>query len=94
MKAVIDAYGGRLAIRVRDLPYCQLRGYERFVEGDPGTLAHHRLMTHVGRVHLAQYVADQRVRKPVCLECPHAVFCGGFYDPASAPDPSWIGVRS
>jgi hypothetical protein len=28
----------------------------------------------------------------VCLSCPHAVYCGGFYDVARAPDPDWIGA--
>jgi MoaA/NifB/PqqE/SkfB family radical SAM enzyme len=90
MRSVIDAYGDRLAIRVRDLPFCQLRGYEHLVDGDPGMLAHHRMVTHGERVHLAQYLADQRVRRPVCLECAHAVYCGGFFDTQGAPDPAWM----
>jgi MoaA/NifB/PqqE/SkfB family radical SAM enzyme len=94
VQRVIDGYGDRLAIEVRDLPYCQLPGYERFVEGDPGMLSHRRFTTNTDRVHLAQYVADQRVREPVCLSCPHAVFCGGFYDTSGAPDPAWIAGRS
>ena len=39
---------------------------------------------------LARYVADQRVRTPVCLGCPHAAFCGGFLDAKDAPEPSWV----
>jgi MoaA/NifB/PqqE/SkfB family radical SAM enzyme len=90
MRRVIDAYAEQLTIRVRDLPYCYMRGYERWVDGDPGMLAHHRIVTHGERVHLAQYVADQRVRRPVCLECAHAVYCGGFFDTHGAPDPAWM----
>jgi MoaA/NifB/PqqE/SkfB family radical SAM enzyme len=90
MRRVIDAYRKRLSIEVRDLPYCHLPGYEQFVEGDPGMLAHHRFTTNADRIHLAQYVADQRVRKPVCLSCPHAVFCGGFYDTDGPPEPAWV----
>ena len=89
LRRVIDAYRDRIAIEVRDLPYCFLPGYERFVAGDPALLAHHGMATNVDRVNLAQYVADQRVRLPVCLACPHAVFCGGFYDNAGSPEPPW-----
>ena len=29
-------------------------------------------------------------RKPVCEPCPHAVFCGGFYELDDVPEPPWL----
>ncbi len=41
-------------------------------------------------VNLAAYLAERRVRKPVCASCPHAVFCGGFYELDEVPEPPWL----
>jgi MoaA/NifB/PqqE/SkfB family radical SAM enzyme len=92
-RGVIDGFRNRLAIEIRDLPFCFLAGYESFVAGDRGLLPHGALRTNADVVHLAQYVADQRVRHPVCLSCPHAVFCGGFMDSSRAADPPWLVER-
>ncbi len=89
IRPVLDAFRDHLALEVHDLPYCFLPGHETFVVGDPHLLAHRRLHVNAERVHLAQYVADQRVRRLVCLSCPHAVYCGGFFESSGAPDPSW-----
>ena len=35
-------------------------------------------------------LAERRTRKPVCATCPHACFCGGFYELESAPEPPWL----
>jgi MoaA/NifB/PqqE/SkfB family radical SAM enzyme len=90
VRAVIDRFRDRLGIEVRDIPYCFLPGYDSFVAGDAGPLAHRALRTNAEVVHLAQYVAEQRVRRPVCLSCPHAVICGGFLDTSGASDPPWL----
>ena len=34
--------------------------------------------------------SERRVKKPVCETCPHAVFCSGFYELESAPEPPWL----
>ena len=41
-------------------------------------------------VNLADYLAERRVRKPVCDGCPHSCFCGGFYELDDVPEPPWI----
>jgi hypothetical protein len=41
-------------------------------------------------VNLAEYLAERRVRKPVCESCPHAAFCGGFYELDAVPEPPWL----
>jgi hypothetical protein len=30
------------------------------------------------------------VKKPVCAGCPHAIFCGGFYELDDVPEPTWL----
>jgi hypothetical protein len=41
-------------------------------------------------VNLAEYLAERRVRKPVCAGCTRAVFCGGFYELDKVPEPPWL----
>ena len=41
-------------------------------------------------VNLADYLAERRVKKPVCASCPQASFCGGFYELDDVPEPPWI----
>jgi hypothetical protein len=41
-------------------------------------------------VNLASYLAERRTKKPICEKCPHAVFCGGFYELDSVPEPPWL----
>jgi hypothetical protein len=41
-------------------------------------------------VNLGDYLAERRIRKPVCDPCPHRCFCGGFYDLDDAPEPPWL----
>ena len=33
---------------------------------------------------------ERRGKKPVCETCPHAVFCGGFYEMDDVPEPTWL----
>ena len=42
------------------------------------------------RVNLAEYLAERRTRRPVCETCPHACFCGGFYELERVPEPPWL----
>jgi MoaA/NifB/PqqE/SkfB family radical SAM enzyme len=94
-RAAIDGHTGALDVEVHNVPPCLLPGLERFVAPDPGRSGARRLVPDAGRVPLAAYVADQRVRRPVCASCPHSVACGGFLDAARAPDPPWTSpVRS
>jgi hypothetical protein len=92
-RAVLDRYRGRLGLSVRNVPPCLLPGYEALVAPDPVRAATVTLSPAEERISLPRYVADQRVRRPVCFSCPHAVGCAGFYDAAHAPDPAWLRPR-
>jgi hypothetical protein len=41
-------------------------------------------------VNLFDYLRERRVKKPVCEGCPHAIFCGGFYELENVPEPTWL----
>jgi MoaA/NifB/PqqE/SkfB family radical SAM enzyme len=87
---VIDAWRSRMKLQVINLPFCYMPGYEEFLVGDLGK--HERRMVFVNNedVNLAGYLAERRVRKPVCAPCPHAIFCGGFYELEDVPEPPWL----
>jgi MoaA/NifB/PqqE/SkfB family radical SAM enzyme len=87
---VIDAYESRMKFQVINLPFCFLPGYERFMMGDLAKLERHMVFVNNETVNLAKYLAEQRTKKPVCESCPHAVFCGGFYELDASPEPPWL----
>jgi MoaA/NifB/PqqE/SkfB family radical SAM enzyme len=87
---VIDRWQDRMKLQVINLPFCFMPGYERFMMGDLLKLQRHMVFVNNEDVNLAQYLAERRTRKPVCENCPHAVFCGGFYELENAPEPPWI----
>ena len=87
---VIDRFRGRMKIQIINLPFCFMPGYEAFMLGDLAKLERHMIFVNNETVNLASYLAERRTRKPVCLTCPHAVFCGGFYELEAAPEPPWL----
>lgn len=87
---LIDRWRGRMKVQIINLPFCYMPGYEQHLEGDLLKLARHMIFVNNEDVNLAEYLAERRVRKPVCASCPRAVFCGGFYELESAPEPPWI----
>lgn len=87
---VIDRYRDRMKLQVINLPFCFLPDHVDFLLGDLAKLSRHMIFVNNEDVNLAEYLAERRVRKPVCEECPHAVFCGGFYELEMAPEPPWI----
>jgi MoaA/NifB/PqqE/SkfB family radical SAM enzyme len=87
---VIDRWGERVRFQVINLPFCFMPGYERFMAGDLQKLQRRMVFVNNDDVNLADYLAAQRVKKPVCGACPHAVFCGGFYELHDAPEAPWI----
>lgn len=87
---VIDRWQDRMKFQVINLPFCFMPGYERFLLGDLLKLQRHMIFVNNDDVNLAEYLAERRVRKPVCASCPHAVFCGGFYELEEAPEPPWL----
>ncbi len=87
---VIDEWEERMKIQVINLPWCFLPNHEAHVSGDAAKLARHMVFVNNESVNLADYLAERRVKKPVCATCPHACFCGGFYELDDVPEPPWI----
>lgn len=86
----IDAFRDRMKLQVINLPYCFMPGYEAHLEGDRAKLSRQMVFVNNETVNLASYLAERRIRKPVCRGCPHASFCGGFYELDRVPEPPWI----
>lgn len=87
---LIDRFGDRMKIMVINLPFCFMPGYEAHLTGDLAKLSRHMVFVNNETVNLAEYLAERRTRKPVCEECPHACFCGGFYELEDVPEPKWL----
>ena len=87
---VMDRWGDRMKFQVINLPFCFMPGYERFMMGDLLKLQRHMIFVNNEDVNLGDYLAARRVKKPVCGPCPHAVFCGGFYELDDVPEPPWL----
>lgn len=87
---IIDAWGERMKVQVINLPFCFMTGYEQHLSGDLAKLSRHMVFVNNETVNLAEYLAERRVRKPVCEGCPHACFCGGFYELEDVPEPPWL----
>jgi len=88
--AVIDKWKDRIKFQVINLPFCFMPGYEQYLMGDLLKLGRHMIFVNNDDVNLSEYLAERRVRKPVCEPCPHAVFCGGFYELDKVPEPPWL----
>lgn len=86
----VDAFKDRMKLQIINLPFCFMPGYEKHLTGDLQKLERHMVFVNNETVNLAAYLAERRVKKPVCETCPRAVFCGGFYELESAPEPPWI----
>ncbi len=87
---VIDAWRDRMKIQVINLPFCFMPGYEEHLSGDLGKLSRHMVFVNNETVNLSEYLAERRVKKPICAPCPHACFCSGFYDLDDVPEPPWL----
>ncbi|AKT44021.1 radical SAM protein [Chondromyces crocatus] len=87
---VIDAFKDRMKIQVINLPFCFMPGYEDHLTGDLLKLERHMLFVNNDEVNLFEYLRERRVKKEVCGGCPHAIFCGGFYELEDAPEPKWL----
>jgi MoaA/NifB/PqqE/SkfB family radical SAM enzyme len=89
-KRVIDRFKDRMKFQIINLPFCFMPGYEEFTMGDLLKLERHMIFVNNETVNLASYLAERRTKKPVCETCPHGVFCGGFYELESSPEPPWL----
>lgn len=88
--AVMQAWAGKIKFQVINLPFCFMPGHEHVMQGDLAKLERHMVFVNNETVNLAEYLAERRVRKPVCKTCPHACFCGGFYELDQVPEPPWL----
>lgn len=88
--AVMKAWAGKIKFQVINLPFCFMPGWEQVMQGDMAKLERHMVFVNNETVNLAEYLAERRVRKPVCATCPHACFCGGFYELDQVPEPPWL----
>jgi MoaA/NifB/PqqE/SkfB family radical SAM enzyme len=88
--AVIDKWRDRMKFQVINLPFCFMPRHQEFMMGDLMKLERHMIFVNNEDVNLAEYLAERRVRKPVCETCPHSVFCGGFYELDKVPEPPWL----
>lgn len=89
-RQVIDAWKARMKFQVINLPFCYMPDHAEFLQGDLGKLERHMVFVNNETVNLAQYLAERRTRKPQCESCPHASFCGGFYELDDVPEPPWL----
>ncbi|MEM7448011.1 MAG: radical SAM protein [Myxococcota bacterium] len=90
---LIDVWHERMKLQVINLPFCFMPGYEQYVEGDLSKLSRHMLFVNNESVNLSKYLAERRTKKDVCARCPHACFCGGFYELEDVPEPEWIVTK-
>ncbi len=86
----IDRYHDRMKLQVINLPYCFMPGYEAHLQGDIGKLSRHMVFVNNETVNLGAYLAERRTKKPACAACPHASFCGGFYEMDDVAEPPWL----
>ncbi|MDH5493880.1 MAG: radical SAM protein, partial [Myxococcales bacterium] len=75
-REAIDTWKDRLHLRIHDLPFCRMPGYETYLEGDRGLLEAPRI--DVGEASASPEPKAQRRIEPGCEGCPHRCFCGGF----------------
>ena len=87
---VIDTWRDRMKIQVINLPFCFMPGYREHLLGDLSKLSRHMVFVNNESVNLADYLAERRKKKPGCAPCPHACFCGGFYELEDVPEPPWL----
>lgn len=88
--AVMDAWAGKVRFQVINLPFCFMPRHQHLMQGDLAKLERHMVFVNNETVNLAEYLAERRIRKPVCASCPHACFCGGFYELDQVPEPPWL----
>ncbi|MCC6899827.1 MAG: radical SAM protein [Polyangiaceae bacterium] len=91
---VIDEWSERLRIRVANLPWCFLPGYERFLAPDRLVLGREVRYPDDDGVNLLEYLRTQRSYEDGCATCTRKVFCAGFHRRSGVPAPHWLSGRA
>ncbi len=89
-KQVIEKWRHKMKFQVINLPFCYMPGYEEFLMGDLLKLERHMAFVNNDDVNLFDYLKERRAYKDHCNECPHKIFCGGFYQLDDVPEPPWV----
>ena len=87
---VIDDFRDTVKFQVINLPFCFMPNHTEFLQGDLAKLSRHMVFVNNETVNLGEYLAARRTRKEQCGSCPHACFCGGFYELDKVPEPPWL----
>ena len=87
---VIEKWRHKMKFQVINLPFCYMPGYEEFLMGDLLKLERHMAFVNNDDVNLFDYLKERRAYKDHCNECPHKIFCGGFYQLDDVPEPPWV----
>lgn len=88
--SVMDEWEGRIRFQVINLPFCFMPEHTELMQGDLGKLSRHMVFVNNESVNLGEYLAERRTKKDICASCPHACFCGGFYELDKVPEPPWL----
>ncbi len=86
---VIDALGAEMTIRVVNLPFCFMPGYEEHLVGDLLKSRRKMIFVNKAEVNLHEYLLARRYYLEKCAACRHRIFCGGLYELDSSPEPAW-----
>ncbi len=77
---IIDKYHKRINIKIVNLPYCYLKGYEKYLVQD--VLKKERNMIFIGKEekNLATFLSSKKYKDAECKLCPYNVICSGKWD--------------
>ena len=74
---VIDKFKEKLIIKVQNIPYCKLQGYEKFVHPDINNIG--ELENEDGtRFSIVNALAFDRIKNGNCKKCIYSFLCSGY----------------
>lgn len=75
----IDRYAGVMDIQIVNLPFCYLRGYERYVAADVQKKERTMVFVSKEQVNLSEWLGQGRRRIAKCGHCVYSIVCDGVY---------------
>ena len=74
---ILDKYSEKINIKIINLPYCYLKGYEKYLIQD--VLKKERNMVFIGQEerNLADFLSSKRYKDTECDSCVYNIICGG-----------------